>query len=605
MLRDLDRATLHDLAAAFESVHVRGGERVLKCGQRNVPFIAIVHGGLRATFVDMDGERHPALERFRGGTFGETFLLADKPFPFDLDAVRDTHLLVLTPDRFRALVAKHPEVGVHLGRVAANDYIELITYLRMPEFRSVLEGKADRIPRSVVLLDAGGQETSTMRDLLAQCLAGSCRATRLGLADARKLVQGNLEEGGADVEGRLAEWLGQHESRADVMLFECSASDGAWVDFCLRQADRIVVLAGEDIDHASLERGLWRTANLGGRSARVELAIVHGPKASMPRGGAAYLGLPCLRRLHHVRAGSQDDAARLARWVADRPVGLVLGGGGAFGIAHVGVIKALEECRVPVDIIGGTSMGAIFGGGLARGWSADALMCRVRKLFKSRFALYDPTIPLKALLAGKKLDRVLRGFFEGIEFADLWTPFFCISTNISRPRREIHTTGNVWAAIRSSCSIPGLFPPLELLKQLFVDGGVVDNLPIDVMAEQCHGAVIAVDVHPHGHAKPEPSRESSESESSDGSRRRTSHRPQLFDILMHSTLVGSDRLTAMALASHPPALHLVPPLSEFSILDWRAFEALYEAGYTCAKREIEAGKLPRRLWEGRLEELAH
>jgi predicted acylesterase/phospholipase RssA len=382
------------------------------------------------------------------------------------------------------------------------------------------------------------------------------------------------------------------------VVFECEPSDGAWLDFGLRQADCAIVLAQADLDRDALSRDVWQKAGLGNRAARVELAVVHPGSATRPRGGSAYLDLPGLARLHHVRAGDPDHAARLARWIVNRPVGLVLGGGGAFGIAHVGVLKALEEFRVPVDIVGGTSMGALFAGGPALGWSADAIMDEVRTFFASRFALYDPTIPVQAVLAGKKLDRILRRFFEDIDFADLWIPFFCVSTNISSARCEVHSSGDVWGAIRASCSIPGLFPPFAMLGQLHVDGGLVNNLPVDLMAERCQGPIIAVDVFPYRRshlARPWP-----ETGLLRLLRSPAFAGPRLFDIITHATFAGSEFRTESSLSRHPPALHLVPSLTRFGILDWRAYEALYRSGYDLAKQELESGKLPRQLWEGLL-----
>jgi predicted acylesterase/phospholipase RssA len=245
-------------------------------------------------------------------------------------------------------------------------------------------------------------------------------------------------------------------------------------------------------------------------------------------------------------------------------------------------------------------MGAIFAGGLARGWSATRIMDHVRELFASRFALYDPTIPFKSLLAGKKLDRVLEGLFGDIAIVDLWIPFFCVATSIVQARPEVHDTGMLRDAIRSSCSIPGLFPPFQAVRDLLVDGGIVDNLPIGVMSERCRGPVIAVDVFPydrHGRAR------------SHGLWVRVLEwlKPAagggmpLFDTLMHATLAGSQRTTEMSRTSHPPALYLTPDLNKFSILDWRAYEALFQAGYDCAKRKIDEGALPHSLWEGEFE----
>ena len=595
----LDPAVVNDIAAALDSVHVRGGERIFAAGQTGLPLVLVVHGGLRASFVDADGVRRTAHEVFRGGTIGEALMVSGCAAPFDLHAIRDSHLLCLAPQRFHEVVAKHPELGARLAQKLAARVVDLF---RIAEPWSEFARRSDRLPRSIVVLGTGGPDVRLMMDLVAQSLTRSCRTRRLRPLDARRILGADLDAAGPSGELRLSEWLGRNESHSDLVVFECEPTDGPWVDFGLRQADRVMVLANANLDRDVLEREVWQKANLRGRSARVELAFVHPRSTTLSRGAAAYLDLPGLAGLHHVRAADSGDGERLARWLVNRPVGLVLGGGGAFGIAHVGVLKALEEFRVPVDIVGGASMGAIFAGGLARGWSADTIMDHVRSLFSSRFALYDPTIPVQALLAGKKLERVLRGLFEDIDFADLWTPFFCVSTNISAARSEVHTAGEVWSAIRSSCSIPGLFPPFPSLQRLLVDGGLVNNLPLDVMAERCHGPIIAVDVFPYRRGDGRRPRPAAGLLSRLG--RPAFLGPRLFDILTHATFVGSAFKTERSLSLHPPALYLVPSLARFRILEWRSYEALYRAGYEHARRELESGKLRRTLWEGPLEDLA-
>ncbi len=414
-------------------------------------------------------------------------------------------------------------------------------------------------------------------------------------ADARRAIEGPLRLGDPETYWRFLKSLGALDLRASMFLLECAGADAVWRDFCLRQADRIVVLVDGATPAPPGEPTWWCEAKLAERPAHTDVVLVHDAGAA-PRGGAAYARLPGVDWVHHARTGDAADAARLARMLLDRPVGLVLGGGGAFGIAHVGVLKALEEARVPVDVVGGTSMGAIFAGGLARGWPADEIMGHVRSLFSSRFALYDPTIPFRALLAGKKLQRVLRGLFEDVDIADLWIPFFCVSTNISRAETAVHDSGFLYDAIRASCSVPGLFPPHEEIEQLLVDGGLVDNLPIDVMAERCRGAVIAVDVFPYRREKRDAGARSRGL--LERLRRLSMGRLPLFDILMHATLAGSQHTTELSLSRHPPALHLALDLTDHRVLDWRAFEALYRAGYTQAKRALDAGALSRSLWEG-------
>jgi predicted acylesterase/phospholipase RssA/CRP-like cAMP-binding protein len=600
----LDPQALEDLNAAFEPVHVAGGARVMERGQSGVPFILVAHGGLHASYVDDDGRRHVVFEYFRGATLGEALVLSGHPSPFDVHAIRESELLCLRPEKFNELAGRHPGLALQFARVVATRMVEI---LGSQEVLSSFRRKADRIPRCVALVTGGTEDMRRTRALFADALSRSRVTTHLTWEDARRATDGALESGGDGAYSRFLEWLGRREGGCDLLLLECEAAHASWLDFCVEQADRIVVLVGdEERLRPDGEPKWWRKARLADRSCHLDLAIVHPRSESLPRGGATYRRLAGVSRLHHVRAGDSQGAESLARWVLDRPVGLVFGGGGARGIAHVGVMKALEEARIPVDIVGGTSMGAIFAGGLARGWSADIVMDHVRRLFSTPFALYDPTIPFAALLAGKKLDRVMDDLYGDIDIADLWTPFFCVSTNISRAYRQVHDSGSLRDAIRSSCSLPGVFPPFQLLKQLLVDGGLVDNLPIDIMAESCRGPIVAVDVYPYERHK------------EDGERRPRKRLvellarfkpfsykgPWLFDVLMHATLVGSQYTTTLSLSSHPPALYLVPELEKFRVLDWGAYEPIFQAGYASAKRAIEAGGLPRTLWEGRLEDTA-
>jgi predicted acylesterase/phospholipase RssA len=538
-------------------------------------------------------------EHFQGGTIGEALVLTQLPSPLDVDAIRDCLLLALPPEKFCALAAQHPEFILSFARFVAE---RVVKHYDSPEVLAAFAGEADRLPRSIAVLSAGGPKLQRTRDLLAQALSASRDTRRVTADDARHAP--SVGPGTHDVDDywRFANWLDQLEVRSDLLLLEGDCSNTAWRDFCLRQADRLVVLLEEDerLPSPGARLDWWPDAKLSELATHVEVAIVHPSHTVRPRAGVACARLPGVARIHHIKDGDAQGAERLARWLLDRPVGLVLGGGGAYGIAHVGVLKALEEARVPVDIVGGTSMGAIFAGGVARGWSADEIMDHVRDLFSSRFALYDPTLPFSALLAGKKLQRVLRELFEDIDIADLWLPFFCVSTNISRAERQVHDAGSLYDAICASCSIPGLFPPHESLRQWHVDGGLVDNLPIGIMAERCRGPTIAVEVFPYRRRREQTERRARRRfDLLERFRQWAKSKPFVFDVLMHATLVGSQHTTELALSEHRLALHLEPQLARFGILDWRAYEALFEAGYVCAKRELDAGALPRSLWEGR------
>lgn len=211
----------------------------------------------------------------------------------------------------------------------------------------------------------------------------------------------------------------------------------------------------------------------------------------------------------------------------ERPrIGLVLGGGGARGAAHIGVLKELERLRVPVDVIAGTSMGAIVGGLYASGMSAAELEELVasldwaaalsdnpsRKDLSFRRKQDDAEFPIdfevgvrgtdlvlpKGVIQGQKLDLLLRELTLHTsnidDFDDLPIPFRAIASDIERGEAYVMGKGDLALAIRASMSVPGVFAPVQIDDRLLVDGGIVGNLPVDVMQQLGVDVIIAVDV---------------------------------------------------------------------------------------------------------------
>src|SRR6185503_6161421 len=214
----------------------------------------------------------------------------------------------------------------------------------------------------------------------------------------------------------------------------------------------------------------------------IHLALLHAADAVRPRDTAAWLRQRPFRGHHHLRRGNGADVDRLGRALLGRSVGLVLGGGGARGFAHIGVIRALEEAGIPIDRIGGASMGAILAAQYAdrRDWQRLIELSRRGWLEIAPQKVY--TLPLISLLSMVKGERMLDMWFGDTCIEDLWLPYFCVSTNLSRTELHEHTGGSLHEAVAASMTIPGLTAPRVLRGGvLLVDGGVLDNLPTDTM----------------------------------------------------------------------------------------------------------------------------
>jgi predicted acylesterase/phospholipase RssA len=162
----------------------------------------------------------------------------------------------------------------------------------------------------------------------------------------------------------------------------------------------------------------------------------------------------------------------------------------------VGVVQALSELGVPVDYIGGASMGAGIAACWACGMDVPEIYTALRKVFVDSGVLRVPQLPVVAIFPSDRIEAALDEVMEGRYIEDLWLPFFAVSSNLTRMALEVHDRGLVWRALRASASIPAVLTPLFEKGELLVDGGFMDNLPVNAMRERCSGYVVACDVFP-------------------------------------------------------------------------------------------------------------
>jgi NTE family protein len=326
------------------------------------------------------------------------------------------------------------------------------------------------------------------------------------------------------------------------------------------------------------------------RGTRVELVLLH---EGIFVAGAASRWLKTLPVAQHHHIADAGDLGRAARLITRRGVGLVLSGGGARGFAHLGVVQALREARVPVDFVGGASIGAIIAAGVAMGWGEEEMRLRYRRSFVDSNPVNDYTFPLVALTRGRKIARLLEREYGDVLIEDLRTPFFCLSADLNAARAVEHRDGAVWRALRAAVAIPGMIPPVFRGDDVLVDGAAINNLPIDLMHARAPGLVIGCDVSADHRIAPLPV--------ADGApfwklfsrgRRRLAPRIGIFQILMRAGMVNS--VSGAAAQRSLADVLLKPPLAGIDLLEWRAFDRAIEAGYQYARRALaELPDLPR------------
>ena len=262
---------------------------------------------------------------------------------------------------------------------------------------------------------------------------------------------------------------------------------------------------------------------------------------------------------HRVRPGHPGDLYRLARDLAGRGIGLVLSGGGARGMAHLGALRALEEHGVKVDRVGGTSIGAIVAGLVGLEFDAATATARCRSELVERRPFSDFTLPRVALLRTRRAEAMLDRLFGGAHIEGLARDYFCVSADLVSGREVTHRSGLLVEAIGASISLPGMAPPRRDGNRLLVDGGVLDNLPVRTMRDSGAGTVIAVDVSGSLHRAP-------------GERL-----PSIIETLGRASVLGGHaQLEAQRAAAD---VLITPAVTDIGIMGWKAFPRAVEAGY--------------------------
>ena len=565
LLENIGDAALRHLLSEANWFGLPGGTLLERDGENDAALFLVVTGCLGIFVPDARGQRRMVALAPAGETVGEMSLISrEREHSAQIVALRDTELLRIGPESFEQLVARYPRVMMNLMQQMSK------------RLRQTTRGgsNAPRPKTFAIVPLQPGLESAPIAHRLAAALTDM--GSRAAVLDVNARDQ-------------TAEWFNTFEAAHDTVFYRGDSPDSSWTHQCLRQADRIFLLARADqpLPQSPLDLPAFKER----ASGLPELLLLHpsGDRAGLPEHFSLRSGL--FESHHHVRAGSGEDIKRLARFIAGRAVGIVLAGGGARGFAHIGIIKALKEAGVPFDHVGGTSMGAIIAAGLALEWDVPELTDRMREVFVTNNPLSDFTLPLIALVRGKKASKMLEKHFGDIRIEELPVPFFCVSSDLTTGRIHEHRAGVLWRALRATVALPGILPPVTYHVHLLVDGGVMNNLPVDVMREHALGAgpIIACDVTGELDLQARDERY--------GERpwwwlvgQRMRGTPSIISILMRSGTVGSE---AQRRIVREQADYLIePPMPDIGLRDWKKFDQAIREGYDVARASIEKNGAP-------------
>ncbi|MCU0989995.1 MAG: cyclic nucleotide-binding domain-containing protein [Xanthomonadales bacterium] len=467
----LEDAVRDRLRQQIDWLELEPGETLFRQADPGDALYALIDGRL-AAFAEGETGSVFLNEILPGETIGEIAIVTGAHRSATVKATRRSLLVRLARSDFDAIAAQHPIVYKAFAQV-------LVTWLQRSHDGHYRQKEAREIALIAHREEPGMMERVTRGLADALSLIGSTlRLSSSGLRDigARNLfdvTRALTEPLYHPANTRFRLWLDEQKRRHAFIVYETDGDGSVWDRLCLDRAHEVLVVAEARADPqpGAVER-LLQGAPITAR----RLALVH-RDGEVPTNTGQWLRERTLTGHHHLRLERAGDFQRLARFLAGKAVGLVLAGGGARGFAHVGIIRALHERGIPIDLIGGTSSGGMCA--LMYAMDTDPALLELRNqrdwVARKPWSRYAP--PVLSILDHTKWDRIFEAAFQQRAVEDLWIPAFSVSCNLDTGQTVVHDTGPAWKAARATASLPVLLAPVLYDGHGHVDGGVVNNLP--------------------------------------------------------------------------------------------------------------------------------
>ncbi|KAG9233672.1 hypothetical protein BJ875DRAFT_463466 [Amylocarpus encephaloides] len=639
----LPKLILH-IDFALEWVQVSAGQVIYHQGDDSDAIYIVLNGRLRLVLNNEEAEMKVVGEYGQGESVGELEVMTESTRPATLHAIRDTELAKFPKTLFNSLAQEHPGITIKISKIIASRMRALIEDPIFDQGKEKVTGaKSNKVSstlnlRTVAILPVTAgvpvvEFGSRLMNALTQ-IGATNGVTSLNQA----AILNHLGRHAFSRMGKLklSQYLADLEEKYGLVLYVADTNvNSPWTQTCISQADCILLVG---LAEGSPAIGEYERFLLGMKTtARKELVLLHADRfvpqgvtrawlrnrvwingghhhvqmafktSSVPvhpqtrRFGStlkqrvqvlqAEIQKYTSRRVRQTPLYSADtpfkgDFHRIARRLCGKSIGLVLGGGGARGIAQVGIIRALEESGIPIDIIGGTSIGSFIGALYARDADVVPMYGRVKKFAGRmasmwRFAL-DLTYPSASYTTGHEFNRGIFKTFGNTQIEDFWLEFYCNTTNISKSRSEIHTSGYAWRYVRASMSLAGLLPPLCDEGSMLLDGGYVDNLTVTHMKSLGADVIFAIDVGSLDDDTPQTFGDSLSGFWAFANRWNPfssyPNPPTLAEIQARLAYVSS--VDALERAKNTPGcLYMRPPIDNYETLDFGKFDEIYQVGY--------------------------
>jgi len=536
---------IHGMALLFQSAAYKKGAVICRQGEPGEAMY-IIRSGVVCIYAEKDGEEFYLSDLRRGDVFGEMALLSDKPRNATIKVLLDTMVFYLSKNDFQNLLAKNKSMGLYLSRYyarrmslnegqigkgrnpvfyavsATNPGLGLSHFLYSVSFHISTESV-----KKVLVVEPHLEVGSAMNSL--GLYRSVCPDTELFRLVPPRLYKAEdlhwfrhesgffvlqVQKGFSDrLCSALPHLMEGFTDSFDLVFFSLSHYLNEIERLLIRLCDKNYVLINNTMDSLPMVRE---------RLAMVE--EIAGPGLDRVRAGVSHLcgtkGIPrhILKRELHLsetpriwversQAAFSEKidteksfpirgARAVAREIAGIRVGLALGAGAARGWAHIGVLKVLEEEKIPIDMIAGTSMGALVGSIYAAKASFDHLKRTTIDRFPTKKIaqkeIFDYTLSFRGLMQGRKAMNLVAEAIDHADFLDLLIPAYFVGVDIIKGEEILLEDGDVSKAIRASLSIPAIFVPYLYRGRWMVDGGLLNPVPVNVLEQKGADRVIAV-----------------------------------------------------------------------------------------------------------------
>jgi NTE family protein len=456
---EIEENSLKQIFESGKKIELDSGEYLFRQGDKKNDLYIVLSGRLRA--INQDKSNTVVLgDIAEGEPVGEIALFTDEPRMAGVVAIRKSVVLEISKDQYHSVVSRNPGFASALTKF-------VIKRMR----RNELEKNIESAPKNIVILQL-------QKDLDISFWTKELKTHLASIYIPAQVL--DMESNIGDSTKPFMEIL---ESLQGLNILVCSGKDPEWTKKCLLGADLVILASDFQADPnlypVEIAHNLYENSIL---KRKKYLLLLHPENAGLPEDTGRWFKDRNLSLHIHARKNNDQDMRRLCRIISNQAVGLVLGGSSSKGYAHIGAVKALLEAGLEIDFVGGSSAGALYGISMT---FSDFEFHKIDSICgdsaSQESGINDYILTYFSKNNQKKIEDFTKKIFGNSSLEDLWVNSYCVSTDMSNSEIKVHSTGLTWKKVLESFTMPGIFPPVVIDDQIYMDGGLSENIPIDPM----------------------------------------------------------------------------------------------------------------------------